>query len=41
MAVDGEMKAHEQTYSGFTRLFKVGTIVSVIVAAVVVVLIAN
>ncbi len=36
-----EMKAHEGTYAGFLTLLKVGTIISVIAAAVVVLLIAN
>ncbi|MCR5870285.1 aa3-type cytochrome c oxidase subunit IV [Sphingomonas sp. J315] len=34
------MKAHEATYGGFMRLLKVGTIISVILAAIVVWLIA-
>lgn len=36
-----EIKAHEGTYSGFTALMKWGTIVSVIVVAIVVLLIAS
>ena len=36
-----ELKAHEGTYAGFITLFKVGTTVAVIVAAIVVLLIAN
>ncbi len=36
-----EQKAHEGTYAGFITLLKVGTIVSVLAAAVVVLLIAN
>ncbi|TVV73843.1 aa3-type cytochrome c oxidase subunit IV [Sphingomonas solaris] len=36
-----ELKAHEGTYSGFITLLKVGTAVSVVVAAIVVLLIAN
>jgi hypothetical protein len=45
MAVDGgargEIKAHERTYSGFVSLAKIGTAVSVVLAAIVVLLIAN
>ncbi len=45
MAANGEsgfdLKAHEGTYSGFTTLFKWGTVVSFIVAAFVVLLIAS
>lgn len=41
MANNGEMKAHEQTYSGFTALLKWGTIISVILTAIVVFLIAG
>ncbi|WP_257843743.1 MULTISPECIES: aa3-type cytochrome c oxidase subunit IV [unclassified Sphingomonas] len=40
MAQSGDMKAHEATYGGFMRLLKVGTIISVILAAIVVWLIA-
>ncbi|MFN4096920.1 MAG: aa3-type cytochrome c oxidase subunit IV [Sphingomonas sp.] len=40
MAQSGNMKAHEATYGGFMRLLKVGTIISVILAAIVVWLIA-
>ncbi len=40
MAQSGNMKAHEATYGGFMRLLKVGTIISVILAAFVVWLIA-
>lgn len=36
-----EMKAHEQTYDGFIVLIKYGTIISALVAALVVYLIAN
>ncbi|MDB5683163.1 MAG: hypothetical protein JWM38_1769 [Sphingomonas bacterium] len=39
--VRGEMKAHEQTYSGFLSFFKMSTIASFVVAAIVVLLIAN
>lgn len=41
MAQSGEMKAHEGTYGGFLRLLKVGTIVSALVALLVVFLIAG
>jgi hypothetical protein len=36
-----EMKAHQKDYGKFLWLFKWGTIASVIVAAIVVLLIAN
>ncbi len=36
-----ELKAHEGTYAGFLTLLKVGTVISAIVAGVVVLLIAN
>lgn len=41
MASNGNMKNAEQTYSGFVGLMKWGTIASVAVAAVVVLLIAT
>lgn len=41
MAKNGEIKAHEQTYSGFTTLLKWGTILSFIVAMIVVFIIAG
>jgi hypothetical protein len=41
MAQSGETKAHENTYGGFVRLLKVGTIVTVLVTALVVFLIAS
>jgi len=45
MAADGgarmDYKTHEKTYSGFISLFKVGTAISVVVAAIVVLLIAS
>jgi hypothetical protein len=45
MAVDGgargQIKAHESTYSSFISLAKIGTAVSVVLAAIVVLLIAN
>ncbi|RYY31949.1 MAG: aa3-type cytochrome c oxidase subunit IV [Sphingomonadales bacterium] len=40
MAQSGDMKAHEATYGGFMRLLKVGTIISVVLAAIVIWLIA-
>ncbi|HEV7287166.1 aa3-type cytochrome c oxidase subunit IV [Sphingomonas sp.] len=40
MAQSGDMKAHEATYGGFMRLLKVGTILSVVLAAIVIWLIA-
>jgi hypothetical protein len=36
-----EMKAHEQTYDSFIRLFKYGTLVCLVVAFIVVCLIAS
>ncbi len=36
-----ETKAHEQTYDGFLRLLKFGTIASLLIAALVVYLIAS
>ncbi|MFL9840341.1 aa3-type cytochrome c oxidase subunit IV [Sphingomonas sp. ST-64] len=40
MAQSGDMKAHNQTYGGFMRLLKIGTIVSAVLAAFVIWLIA-
>jgi hypothetical protein len=40
MAQSGNMKAHEATYGGFMRMLKVGTVITVIVTAIVVWLIA-
>lgn len=40
MAQSGNMKAHETTYGGFMRMLKVGTIISVVLAAIVIWLIA-
>ena len=40
MAADGNFKAAEQSYAGFTQLVKWGTIVSFLVAAFAVWLIA-
>jgi hypothetical protein len=37
----GELQAHERTYEGFISLFKVGTVVSMILAAIVILLIAS
>lgn len=41
MAIQGDLKAHEQTYSGFTSLLKWGTVAAAIVALIVIFLIAN
>lgn len=41
MASGNDIKASTQTYGGFITLVKVGTVASVIVAAVVVLLIAS
>jgi hypothetical protein len=41
MAINGDQKAHEQTYSGFTQLLKWGTIISFVLAAITVFLIAG
>ena len=41
MAQDGDLKAHRQTYSGFTSLLKWGTVATAIVTIVVVFLIAG
>lgn len=41
MASDGDLKAHEQTYSGFTALMKWGTILSFIVGFIVILIIAR
>lgn len=41
MAGEGDLKAHEGTYSGFTVMLKWGTIASLILAAIVVWLIAS
>lgn len=41
MAQSADMKAHESTYGGFMRMMKIGTIISVILAAIVVWLIAT
>ncbi len=41
MAQNGDLKAHEQTYSGFTALLKWGTVATAIVTLVVVFLIAG
>lgn len=40
MASGNNMKAAESTYQGFITLLKVGTVVSVLVTALVVILIA-
>jgi hypothetical protein len=41
MAVNGDQKAHEQTYSGFTAMLKWGTVLTAIVTAIVIFLIAG
>lgn len=41
MANNGDLNAHEQTYTGFTALLKWGTIASAVTALIVVLLIAN
>lgn len=41
MGSNGDLKAHEQTYSGFTAMMKWGTIASFIVGAIVVLLISR
>ncbi len=44
MAADntrGEMKAHEGTYLSFLSMLKMGTIITIIIAAIVVLLIAR
>ena len=41
MAQNGDLKAHEQTYSGFTSLLKWGTLATAIVAIIVVFLIGG
>ena len=40
MAQSGDMKAHENTYGGFMRMLKIGTIICALLAALVVWLIA-
>lgn len=40
MAQGGDMKAHEGTYDGFMRMLKIGTVITAIIAALVVWLIA-
>jgi hypothetical protein len=41
MAVNGDQKAHEQTYAGFTAMLKWGTVLTAIVTLVVIFLIAG
>jgi hypothetical protein len=41
MATNGDMKAHEQTYSGFMVFLKWGTIISFVTGAIAVLVIAN
>jgi hypothetical protein len=40
-STSGELKAHERTYSSFISMAKMGTAVCVVLAAIVVLLIAN
>ncbi|RYD64223.1 MAG: aa3-type cytochrome c oxidase subunit IV [Sphingomonadales bacterium] len=40
MAQSGDMKAHDQTYGGFMRMLKIGTIITILLAALVIWLIA-
>lgn len=41
MAQSGDMKAHEGTYGGFMRMLKIGTVITVLITALVIWLIAN
>lgn len=41
MAHSADMKAHENTYDGFMRMMKIGTVITVILAAIVIWLIAS
>ena len=41
MASEGDIKAHEQTYSGFTAMMKWGTAVAIVVGFIVIFIIAN
>ncbi len=41
MAHSGDMKAHDNTYGGFLRMLKVGTIISALAAMLVIFLIAS
>lgn len=41
MAGDGEIQAHEETYSGFMAMLKWGTVICFVVAIGVIFLIAN
>lgn len=41
MAQSGDMKAHENTYGGFMRMMKIGTLITVIIAGIVIFLIAS
>jgi Bacterial aa3 type cytochrome c oxidase subunit IV len=41
MAHSADMKVHENTYGGFMRMMKVGTVITVILAAIVIWLIAS
>jgi hypothetical protein len=45
MAANGgaqmDQRAHEQTYKGFLTMLKIGTAISIVTAAVVIILIAS
>ncbi len=41
MAGNGDNSAHEGTYGGFLTMLKVGTIITVLMAVLVILLIAN
>jgi hypothetical protein len=41
MASGNDMNAHENSYSGFISMLKIGTIASVIVGAIVILIIAS
>jgi hypothetical protein len=41
MASDGELKAHEKTYGGFTALMKWGAVAAFIVGFIVILIIAR
>lgn len=41
MAQNGEMKAHENTYGRFMRVLKISTVITIILTAIVIWLIAT
>jgi hypothetical protein len=41
MAGNGDLKAHEQTYSGFTAMLKWGAIAAFILGIIIILLISN